>query len=94
MSILFFSERVGQVSKHDEEHYAGPAEQNDGASHDGTLAKETEAEQHATARGSSEFRRPKKCLPRHEHGRTQRTDDGEQTNEPHGSWRARWYDGS
>lgn len=39
--ILFFSERVGQVSKHDEEHYAGPAEQNDGTSHDGTLAKET-----------------------------------------------------
>ena len=92
MGIHIFSERVRQVSKHDEEHNAGPTKQNDGASYDGTLAKETEAKQYALAWGSSEFSWPQKCIPRY--GRTQRTYDGEQAYEPHGSWRAWWHDGS
>ena len=35
------AESVRQSSRPHEEHNAGPAEQNDGASYDGTLAKET-----------------------------------------------------
>ena len=39
--IFPFSECVCKVSKHDEKHYAGTTEQNDGAPHDGTFTQET-----------------------------------------------------